>query len=87
MVMDFDYSPTVIQWQARLKVFFDAFVYPNEERYCREVAAGDRWQPTRLVEELKSEAKAAGLWNLFLPQSARGAGLTNTEYAPLCEIM
>ena len=53
----------------------------------REVADGDRWQPTRLVEELKAKAKAAGLWNLFLPESARGAGLTNIEYAPLCEIM
>ena len=85
--MDFDYSPGIAQWQARLDAFFDTFIYPNEERYYREVAAGDRWQPTRLVEELKSEAKSAGLWNLFLPQSARGAGLTNTEYAPLCEIM
>ncbi len=53
----------------------------------QEVAAGDRWQPTQLVEELKSAAKSAGLWNLFLPESARGAGLTNIEYAPLCEIM
>src|SRR5690348_5490397 len=87
MGMDFDYSPGVIAWQARLGAFFDAFIYPNEARHDQEVAAGDRWQPTRLVEELKSEAKAAGLWNLFLPQSARGAGLTNTEYAPLCEIM
>jgi len=85
--MDFDYSAAVVQRQARLNAFFDEFVYPNEQRYYQEVAVGDRWQPTRLVEELKAEARAAGLWNLFLPASARGAGLTNTEYAPLCEIM
>jgi acyl-CoA dehydrogenase len=87
MTMDFDYSPAVVQWQTRLKAFFDEFIYPNEQRYYQEVAAGDRWQPTHLVEELKSAARSAGLWNLFLPASARGAGLTNTEYAPLCEIM
>jgi acyl-CoA dehydrogenase len=87
MTMDFDYSPAVVQWQARLNAFFDEFVYPNEQRYYQEVAAGDRWQPTHLVEELKAAARSAGLWNLFLPASARGAGLTNTEYAPLCEIM
>jgi acyl-CoA dehydrogenase len=87
MTMDFDYSPAVVQWQGRLNAFFDQFVYPNEQRYYQEVAAGDRWQPTHLVEELKAAARSAGLWNLFLPASARGAGLTNTEYAPLCEIM
>jgi acyl-CoA dehydrogenase len=87
MTMDFDYSPAVMQWQARVNAFFDEFVYPNEQRYYQEVAAGDRWQPTHLVEELKASARSAGLWNLFLPASARGAGLSNTEYAPLCEIM
>jgi acyl-CoA dehydrogenase len=87
MTMDFDYSPAVMQWQARVNAFFDEFVYPNEQRYYQEVAAGDRWQPTHLVEELKAGARSAGLWNLFLPASARGAGLSNTEYAPLCEIM
>jgi acyl-CoA dehydrogenase len=85
--MDFAYSPAVVQLQARLNAFFDEFVYPNEQRYYQEVAAGDRWQPTHLVEELTAAAWSAGLWNLFLPASARGAGLTNTEYAPLCEIM
>jgi len=58
--MDFDYSPAVVQWQARLNAFFDEFVYPNEQRYYQEVAAGDRWQPTELVEELKSAARSAG---------------------------
>ena len=85
--MEFDYSPKVKDLQARLKAFMDANVYPNEQQFHAEVADGDRWQPTRLVEALKVKAKAAGLWNLFLPQSERGAGLTNTEYAPLCEIM
>ena len=85
--MDFAYSPKVRDLEARLKAFMDAHVYPNEKRFRAEVDEGDRWQPTRVVEELKEKAKAAGLWNLFLPQSSRGAGLTNLEYAPLCEIM
>jgi acyl-CoA dehydrogenase len=85
--MEFDYSPKVKDLQARLSAFMEAHIYPNEQRFHAEVAEGDRWQPTRLVEELKEKAKAAGLWNLFLPQSKRGAGLTNLEYAPLCEIM
>ena len=85
--MDFDYSPKVIELQDRLRAFMDAHVYPVEQRFDDEVGQGDRWQPTRLIEELKAKAKAAGLWNLFLPASERGAGLSNTEYAPLCEIM
>ena len=85
--MDFAYSPKVKDLEARLRAFMDEHVYPNEKRFHAEVAEGDRWQPTRLVEELKAKARAAGLWNLFLPESARGAGLTNLEYAPLCEIM
>jgi len=85
--MDFEYSAKVKDLQARLNAFMDAHVYPNERRFHDEVAEGDRWQPTRVVEELKSKARSEGLWNLFLPQSERGAGLTNTEYAPLCEIM
>jgi acyl-CoA dehydrogenase len=85
--MDFDYSPKVIELQTKLRAFMEAHVYPNEQRFDDEVGQGDRWQPTRLIEELKAKAKAAGLWNLFLPASERGAGLTNTEYAPLCEIM
>jgi acyl-CoA dehydrogenase len=65
----------------------EAHVYPAEARFWAEVAEGDRWQPTRVMEELKAKARADGLWNLFLPESDLGAGLTNAEYAPLCEIM
>ncbi|MEA2754246.1 MAG: acyl-CoA dehydrogenase [Aliidongia sp.] len=85
--MDFSFSPKVRELQARVAGFMDEHVYPNEARFRDEIAAGDRWQPTKVVEELKAKAKAAGLWNLFLPESERGAGLTNLEYAPLCEIM
>jgi acyl-CoA dehydrogenase len=85
--MEFDYSPKVIELQDRLRAFMEAHVYPNEQRFDDEVGQGDRWQPTRLIEELKAKAKSAALWNLFLPASERGAGLSNTEYAPLCEIM
>jgi acyl-CoA dehydrogenase len=71
----------------RLLAFMDEHVYPNEATFRSQIAEGDRWQPTRIVEELKPKARAAGLWNLFLPASEYGAGLTNAEYAPLCEIM
>jgi acyl-CoA dehydrogenase len=85
--MNFDYSPKVKELESRLRDFMDAQVFPNEARYHAEVASGDRWQPLELIEELKAKARSAGLWNLFLPASSHGAGLTNTEYAPLCEIM
>ena len=85
--MDFEYPPKVKELQLRLEAFMDAHVYPNEQRFHEEVAEGDRWQPTRLIEELKALARTQSLWNLFLPESSRGAGLTNSEYAPLCEIM
>ena len=84
--MDFDYTPKVKALEARLRAFMDQHVYPNEARYYAETADGG-WQPSAVIEELKPRARAAGLWNLFLPASARGAGLTNVEYAPLCEIM
>jgi acyl-CoA dehydrogenase len=87
MHMDFAYSEKVQKLQARVSAFMDQHVYPNEETFQREVSEGDRWQPTRIVEELKKKAKEQGLWNLFLPESKAGAGLTNLEYAPLCEIM
>jgi len=87
MHMDFAYSEKVQKLQARVSAFMDQHIYPNEETFQREVSEGDRWQPTRIVEELKKKAKEQGLWNLFLPESKAGAGLTNLEYAPLCEIM
>jgi acyl-CoA dehydrogenase len=85
--MDFDYSTKVQSLRSRLLAFMDEHVYPNEARYDRETGGTDRWRPTPVVEELKAKARAVGLWNLFLPASERGAGLTNIEYAPLCEIM
>jgi len=84
----FEQSKKSLQLQERLQSFMEKYVYPNEETYHHQLAsAKDRWQPVPIVEELKQEAKKAGLWNLFLPESKRGAGLTNLEYAPLCEIM
>ena len=85
--MRFDHSDKVLGLQRRLDAFMREHVYPNEHTYHRQIADGDRWAPTAIVEELKPVAKAAGLWNLFLPESEYGAGLTNVEYAPLCEIM
>jgi acyl-CoA dehydrogenase len=90
--MDFEYSPVVKTLQARLLAFMDEHVYPNEKTFIEEIAAnrlaGNAWVPTRVVEELKSKAREAGLWNLFLPRSTRAPeGLSNLDYAPLCEIM
>src|SRR6516162_3151148 len=85
--MQFEFSPKVQELQQRLIAFMDEHIYPNEPRYHQHTLGPDRWQPTGVIEELKPKARAAGLWNLFLPESSRGAGLTNLEYAPLCEIM
>ena len=90
--MNFDYSDKVKSLQARLLAFMDEHIYPNEQRFFEEIAAnrakGNAWIPTALVEELKPKARAAGLWNLFIPHSPRVPdGLSNLEYAPLCEIM
>ena len=85
--VDFAYSDKVKALQEKLTRFMDDHVYPNEHRYNEGVTSENRWQPRAIIEELKPKAKAAGLWNLFLPQSEHGAGLTNLEYAPLCEIM
>ena len=85
--MHFTYSPKVQELQQKLTAFMDQYVYPNEALYYRQIAEGDRWQPVPIIEELKPIARAAGLWNLFLPGHEWGAGLTNLEYAPLCEIM
>jgi acyl-CoA dehydrogenase len=84
--MDFNFSGKVKDLQRRLQVFMDEHIYPNEQRFYDEIE-GNRWAPTRVIEELKPKARAAGLWNLFLPDDTSGAGLTNLEYAPLCEIM
>ena len=83
--MDFEYTPRTKELMERLQAFMDEFIYPNEGCYYDEVAAGNYWP--KVIEELKPKARAEGLWNLFLPNSERGAGLTNQEYAPLCEIM
>src|SRR6184192_1755118 len=85
--MHFEHSPKVKDLQRRFVAFMREHIYPNEATFHRQIAEGDRWQPTAIVEELKPKARAAGLWNLFLPDSEYGAGLTNVEYAPLCEIM
>ncbi|MGF6572889.1 acyl-CoA dehydrogenase [Paraburkholderia sp. GAS333] len=89
--MNFEYSDKVKSLQKRLNAFMDDYVYPAEAVFEAQMDAaresGNRWQPAPIIEELKEKAKAADLWNLFLPESKYGAGLTNLEYAPLCEIM
>jgi acyl-CoA dehydrogenase len=86
--MDFDHSPKVEKLRAQLIEFMDTHIYPNERRFYEEHAAGaDRWANPPILETLKHEARKAGLWNLFLPESEQGAGLSNLDYAPLCEIM
>ncbi|MGA8101278.1 MAG: acyl-CoA dehydrogenase family protein [Candidatus Acidiferrales bacterium] len=84
--MNFDFSDKVTELQRTLQSFLDGHIYPNERRYYQEIER-NRWTPTKIVEELKPKARAAGLWNLFLPNDANGTGLTNLEYAPLCEMM
>ena len=89
--MDFSHSEKVRELQERITQFMEKYVYPAEPKFEAEVAenrrAGNPWQVTNTVEDLKAKAKAENLWNLFLPHSEHGAGLTNLEYAPLCEIM
>ncbi|WP_281300371.1 MULTISPECIES: acyl-CoA dehydrogenase family protein [unclassified Iodidimonas] len=85
--MDFAYSPRCKDILARLRAFMETHYYPREADMFAEVASGDRWQPLAIIEELKDKAKAEGLWNLFLPESDQGAGLTNLDYAPLAEEM
>src|SRR5215831_10403486 len=91
--MDFEHSPRCRELQKRLLEFMDTHIYPNEHRFHDEIEAnrraGNAWQPTKVIEELKPQARAAGLWNLFLPRSPRApnGGLSNLDYAPLCEIM
>ena len=71
----------------KVEKFMDDHIYPNEEAIAEEIDSGDRWQPSKIMEDLKSKAKSQDLWNLFLPESDRGAGLSNYEYGHLCEIM
>lgn len=85
--MILEFSDKAKELQARVKAFMDEFVYPNEPTFLRQIEEGDRWEPVAIVEELKEKAHEEGLWNLFLPESEYGVGLTNYEYAPLCEIM
>ncbi len=90
--MDFSYTPKVEGLRAELTRFFDQYIYPNEAAYVHEIQrnrdAGNAWIPTEVIEQLKPRARELGLWNLFLPRSPRAPeGLSNLEYAPLCEIM
>lgn len=87
--MNFEYSDLCKDYQARVRAFMDEHVYPNEPVYAAQMAAfgTERWQVPAIIEELKKKAKAAGLWNLFLPDSEEGAGLSNSDYAPLAEEM
>lgn len=84
--MNFDFSDKVRALREKLSAFMDEYIYPNEKTF-QEQLAQNRWHTPAIVEELKEKAKAMGLWNLFLPESELGAGLTNLEYAPLCELM
>jgi len=84
--MDFEYSAKVNELRERLAAFMTEHIYPSEKLYHDQIAE-DRWRPVPVIEHLKPKARAERLWNLFLPESEHGAGLTNLEYAPLCEIM
>ena len=83
----FEFSKKSLELQEKLKVFMDKNVYPNESNITEEINSGNIWEPSSIIEELKAKAKGEGLWNLFLPESDKGAGLSNLDYAPLCEIM
>jgi acyl-CoA dehydrogenase len=86
--MEFEYSDRTKKLKAEIEAFMEEHVYPNEPLYYQQVEEGEtRWKPVPILDELKAKAKSAGLWNLFLPESELGAGLTNLEYAPLCEVM
>ena len=85
--MAFEPSPRVVDLQQRLSAFMEEHIYPNEERHLQEAETLGPWKILPVIEELKPKARAAGLWNLFLPESSHGSGLSNLEYAPLCEIM
>src|SRR5580700_7103555 len=84
--MFFESSAKVKELVQRLEDFLAANIYPCEKLVAEQIHA-NHWQPSAIVEDLKTRARSAGLWNLFLPESEHGAGLTNLEYAPLCEVM
>ena len=86
----FEFSEKSKTYQKRVGAFFHEHIVPNDTKVAEAHGnghGGDRWQPIPIMEELKREAKEAGLWNMFLPESEHGAGLTNVEYAPICEII
>lgn len=84
--MKFDYSDKEKELHSQVLEFMENVVYPNEEVYARQLNEGsDRWQIPPVMEDMKAKARAAGFWNLFLPESKYGVGLTNLEYAPLCD--
>ena len=85
--MNFDIGDKAKEVRDRVAAFMTAHVYPNEEEMLAQIDEGDRWQPIPLLDELKAKARAEGLWNLFLPESDLGAGLSNLDYAPACEEM
>jgi acyl-CoA dehydrogenase len=85
--MLFEQTARARELHEKLSAFMDEHVYPNEKTFAEQLQGGDRWRVPPIMEELKARARAVGLWNLFLPESAWGPGLTNLEYAPLCEIM
>ncbi|MET0649062.1 MAG: acyl-CoA dehydrogenase family protein, partial [Pyrinomonadaceae bacterium] len=84
--MGFQVSPRAKEIYGKLHAFMEAHVYPNEKEFHEQIEAGGRWRPAPLMEELKARARAEGLWNLFLPESEHGAGLSNLEYAPMAEL-
>jgi acyl-CoA dehydrogenase len=85
--VDFEFSARTRDYLQRLGAFMDEHIYPNEERFFAQLGEGNRWEEPALLEQLQHKARAAQLWNLFLPDSRHGAGLSNLEYAPLCEMM
>src|SRR5712692_11531707 len=85
--MLFETSARVRDLEVRLRAFMQEHIYPNEKLHHEQITTGNRWKLAAIIEELKPKARAAGLWNLFLPDKEYGAGLTNFEYAPLCETM
>ena len=85
--MDFEYNEKTRYTLSKIEDFMAKYIYPAEDTYYRQIDEGDRWEPPSILDELKAKAREAGLWNMFLPDSERGGGYNNLEYAPLCEAM